>query len=126
MGRVPGGAVVSDTEGMVRVMENAAENAKLAGRALRALQTLNTTEQNAVTQAVAALAYGRAVLQMVAASVSPERRTLVDEMISHLLEGDDEVGYTRWAEREGSYAMSDGELAAVGRYLRAVMLGGES
>ena len=110
---------MSDTEGMVRIIENAAETARLAGVKMRELTNVSSI-LGTVTQAIAALAYARAVLQMVAASVSPERRTIVDELISHLIE----AGYDVWADANGEQTMSDGELAAVGRYLRAQVGGG--
>lgn len=116
---------MSDTEAMVRIIENAAETARLAGGKLRALTNVHAVYEE-MTQAIAALAYARAVLQMVSASVSPERRTIVDELISHLIKGDDTVGYDVWADANGEQTMSDGELAAVGRYLRAQVGGGST
>jgi hypothetical protein len=118
---------MSDTEGMVRVMEHAAESARAAAAKLRAIPTNHgSTEQQVYAEAIAALAYARGVLQMVAASVSPEGRSLVDDLVSHLFEGDDTVGYAQWAERNDGVAMSDGELADVGRYLRSLRVGERS
>jgi hypothetical protein len=116
---------VSDTEGMVRVMEHAAESARATNRKLQALSLVGVDRQVQL-EAIASLAYCRAVLQMVAASCSPEGRSLVDDLISHLLEGDDTVGYTQWASANNEVNFSDGELAAVGRYLRSLRVGERS
>jgi hypothetical protein len=113
---------MSDTEAMTRLMDNAAHSCQLATAKLRGLHTHSAAEQDVYTEAIAAMAYARGVLQMVSASVSPEGNTIRAELISRLGEG-----YDEWAEREGAMTMSDHELATIGRYLRAVTLsGGES
>jgi hypothetical protein len=117
---------MSDTEGMVRVMEHAAATLQTSIDKVKAYTGGGTEFHSVQNGALAAMAYARAVLQMVAASCSPEGRSLVDDLVSNLIEGDDEVGYTQWAEKEGAYQMSDGELAAVGRYLRSLRVGERS
>jgi hypothetical protein len=88
---------MSDTEGMVRIMEHAAEK-------LRAQLRF----QSLPDETVAAVAYGRAVLEMVAASVAPEGRTLAERLRKE---------YHDWAAASDGVAMSDGELDSIARFL---------
>lgn len=110
---------MSDTEQMVRVMEHAAELMRgrieiLTGRGLD-----NSVGVDDVRD-VAALAYGRAVLRMVAASVAPEGRGRTIELVDKLTSG-----YAEWAEANDGVLMADGELTSVARYLKST-IGGTS
>jgi hypothetical protein len=90
---------MSDTEGMVRIMEHAAEK-------LRAQLRF----QSLPDETIAAVAYGQAVLELVAASVAPEGRGLAERLRKE---------YHDWAAASDGIAMSDGELASVARFLTA-------
>jgi hypothetical protein len=90
---------MSDTEGMVRIMEHAAEK-------LRAQLRFTALPD----ETVAAIAYGGAVLELVAASVAPEGRGLAERLRKE---------YHDWAAASDGIAMSDGELASVARFLTA-------
>jgi hypothetical protein len=98
---------MSDTQAMVNLMEDAAEHLRLR------LGEMTPSSGNATEmRTVAAMAYARATLQMVAASVAPEGNQVVTRLIDAL------QGWDEWAEENTETSMSAGELAAVGRFLR--------
>ena len=87
---------MSDTEAMVRLMDNAAEH-------LRAqINGLTAEQRSGNLSAVAAMAYARGVLQMVSASVAPEGASAVNGLIGSLT---DDI-YGEWAETSTGVAMS--------------------
>jgi hypothetical protein len=100
---------MSDTQAMVRLMENAAEHLRL-----RLGEMTNGTGNPTEMRTVAAMAYARATLQMVAASVAPEGNAQITRLIDSL-SGED---YGAWADERTETAMTEGELAAVARFLR--------
>jgi hypothetical protein len=89
---------MSDTEGMVRIMEHAADR----------LRAQTARWASLPDETIAAIAYGRAVLELVAASVAPEGRGLAERLRKE---------YHDWAAASDGIAMSDGELASVARFL---------
>ncbi len=109
--------VMSDTDAMVRLMEHAAD--KLSGRLadIGKLSRLDNPSAEEMTAIVAAMAYARAVLQMTAASVAPENSGAVRKLIDRLA-----VDYHEWADEFTQTEMTDGELAAIGRFLRWAMI----
>jgi hypothetical protein len=107
---------MSDTEGMTRVMEHAAENLKLCAAKMSVYTSYNSSEQILANSTLAAMAYARAVLQLVAASVSPEGRTITAGLVAGLTD-DGDAGYGAWAEANDGVSMSDAELASVARFL---------
>lgn len=99
---------MSDTEQMIRIMRHAA--------GLLATQARKLAEENRFQypNAIAAMSYGRATLEMVAASVAPEGSERIGQIIGRLNE------YNAWADKSTEIGMSDGELGAIGRFLRWV------
>lgn len=90
---------------MVRLMQHAADH--LQGQ----IKRLIDEQRWANGPAISAMAYSRAVLQMVAASVSPEG----DELINRL------TGYSAWVDQHDDAApLTTAEVASVARYLREV------
>jgi hypothetical protein len=104
---------MSDTDGMVRLMEHAADKLRTDVAPLARLQTLNTTEQAAVNAALISMTYAQAILRMVAASVAPEGATLIGRLLDRLT-----TDYHGWAEKFTQTEMSDGELTTIERFLR--------
>jgi hypothetical protein len=107
---------MSDTEGMTRVMEHAAENLRLNINKLAAQTTHSGAMETLFHSALVSMSYARAVLQLVAASVSPEGRTITAGLVAGLTD-DGDAGYGAWAEANDGISMSDAELASVARFL---------
>lgn len=109
---------MTDTEEMVRLMEHAAS---LLARGMEpcrqraSMPLVDAADRDAMVGAVSGMAYAKAVLQMVAASVAPESRRLAARL---------QAEYAAWADANDYIGMSDGELAAVARFLTST--GGES
>ncbi len=98
---------MSDTEGMVRIMEHASEMLRVRIETT-AGKNLDHEVRASDVKNVAAMAQARAVLQLVAASVAPEGRTLADRLRKE---------YDDWAAANDGMVMTDGELASVARFL---------
>jgi len=91
---------VSDTEGMVRIIEHAAASLRNARQ-----NNLHTLPADALV----AMAYSGAVLRMVAASVAPEGRSLAEVL---------KVSYPEWADtHDDAVSLSDTELASIARFI---------
>ena len=107
---------MSDTEGMVRLMEHAADRLGSAVKRIQAHapRSWSVDEQGIFTQLVAAMALGEGVLRMVACSAA-EGTSPVEEAIGWLAD------YATWAARHDDAAMLDlAELASVERYFRTM------
>lgn len=101
---------MSDTGAMVNLMEHAAELLDFNSGNLgsRLTSTLSSDQIQTINGALVAMAYAEAVLRMVAASVAPEGRALAKRLANE---------YADWAEESSEIGMSDGELAAIARFL---------
>jgi len=100
---------MSDTAGMVRLMQHA------AGLLEVQIDQLTEPGRGSGSQPViAAMAYAEAVLRMVAASVTPDGEAeRVDRLVGRLTSD-----YDAWADEYTQTQMSHGELVSVGRFLR--------
>lgn len=105
-----GMAEVSDTEEMVRVMDHAAAIMRTRVDAMMSTKTANHQVTIAEFRDAAALMYGRAVLEMVAASVAPSGRSQARNFLQQ---------YNVWAEANEGVTLLDGELDSVARFLRS-------
>ncbi|HEX5972557.1 MAG TPA: hypothetical protein VFY85_11560 [Gemmatimonadaceae bacterium] len=105
---------MSDTEGMVRVMEHAADQLRAAiskQRELVMVTSMSRAEQQIQAQTVAALAFGESTLRLVAASVAPEHATVAAKLRE----------YAGWAESTDDAApLTKTEIESVVRYLVGV------
>ena len=105
---------MSDTDGMLRLMEHASANLKTACADLEIWFGGDQKLQISRQKTLVAMAYARGVLEMVAASVAPEGHKLKQRMIADL-----KANYSDWAEQNDDViGMSDGELECIARYLR--------
>ena len=105
---------MSDTDAMVRLMDNAAHHLQL-----RLNEMTGKMGDAQDTRTIAAMAYARGVLQMVSASVAPESASVVSDLISNLTEDI----YDVWAEESSGVRMSPAELQSIERFLRHVYRG---
>jgi len=107
---------MSDTEGMVRLMEHTADRLEAAVRTIQshASRSWGINEQGIFAQILAAMALAEGVLRMVACSAAAGASP-VDQAIEALAD------YTTWAAQHDDAAVLDlAELASVERYFRAM------
>ena len=99
---------MSDTVSMVRLMEHANDLLLASCDQIKGWTGGTEQLQRERSNAIAAMAYGRAVLQMVAASVSPEGTRIASRIRSE---------YATWAEAMDGVSMSPGELESIARFV---------
>lgn len=108
---------MSDSDEMVRLMRHAASLLATARRAVSTGMNMNTAEREKVTSAVAAMAHGEAILNMVAASVAPEG----DAIAQKLIDGFRLQRYDQWADKKSYASLTYAEQAAIRVYLRELI-----